>query len=131
MERTSIELRVQSSIVPSAINLARFKVAGKLPNLHVNVSDAKYKILMRLIDVAIPNLDEDLEGKAESRQTDIPPVIVPLSTGLFGSTGPEYNIEDPLSEAEDTSNSRKDIFFDASDGTSQVIMPLSSPFRFL
>lgn len=58
LERTNFDLQVQNSIVPTAYTLARFKVAGHLPALQVNMSDTKYKALMRLIDVAIPNFDD-------------------------------------------------------------------------
>ncbi|KAG6336571.1 hypothetical protein ID866_2509 [Astraeus odoratus] len=107
LERTNIELRVQNSIVPSAINLARFKVAGKLPSLHVNVSDAKYKTLMRLIDVAIPNFDES-EEELELEPVDRGPSVVPLSAGLFSPTGLEYNIDDSQSETEEGGSDRTD-----------------------
>lgn len=123
LERTNIDLQVQNSIVPSVLNLARFKVSGKLPNLHVNLSDAKYKTLMRLIDVAIPQFGEESE-KHRSRPSpsyiDAEPVL-PLSAGLFSPTGPEYNVDDDHSETEHASSNRDDMFFEASDGTSEVI----------
>ncbi|KAI6047634.1 vacuolar protein sorting-associated protein 13 [Pisolithus marmoratus] len=98
LERTNIELEIQRSIVPSAVNLARFKVAGKLPSLHVNVSDAKYKNLMRLIDIGIPNLDDD--SKDATNGVDQGSLAFPLSAGLFSSE-PEYNIDDSQSDEED------------------------------
>ncbi|KAF4605212.1 hypothetical protein EYR40_003995 [Pleurotus pulmonarius] len=55
LERTNLEFQVQSSIVPAALNITRFKIVGKLPTLHLNFSDTKYKALMRLIDVCMPN----------------------------------------------------------------------------
>lgn len=116
LERTNIELKVQSSIVPSAVNLTRFKVSGKLPSLHVNISDAKYKTLMRLIDVAIPDVNDSDENPLDDQVS----IGDPLSMRLFRSTGPEYNIEDPQSESEDGSNNFGDIFFEVRDGGSQV-----------
>jgi vacuolar protein sorting-associated protein 13A/C len=120
LERTNIDLQVQNSIVPSALNLARFKVAGKLPSLHINVSDAKYKILMRLIDVAIPQLGEQLDEneKLSTQHVDKTPTTLPLSAGLFSPTGPEYNVDDAQS---DTGANHDDMFFEASDGTSEVL----------
>ncbi|KAL4070939.1 vacuolar protein sorting-associated protein 13 [Scleroderma citrinum] len=115
LERTNIELKVQSSIVPNAVNLTRFKVSGKLPSLHINISDAKYKILMRLIDVTIPNFNDS----EESRPVDQGPIAVPLSAGLFRSTGPEYNVEDSQPELKEGSSDFGDIFFEAKDGVSQ------------
>lgn len=98
LERTNIELEIQSSIITSAVDLARFKVAGKLPSLHINVSDAKYKTLMRLIDVGIPNLDDD--SQSTTNRVDKGSLVLPLSAGLFSSE-PEYNVEDSQSDEED------------------------------
>jgi vacuolar protein sorting-associated protein 13A/C len=64
--------KAENCIVPKAPNLTRLKVSGELPDLRVNFSgtsiscrctpayrlaDRKYKILMRLVDVAIPHFD--------------------------------------------------------------------------
>lgn len=125
LERTNIDLQVQNSIVPSALNLARFKVSGKLPSLHVNLSDAKYKTLMRLIDVTIPQFGEESEKRHKPKSSppyiDTESIVLPLSAGLFSPTGPEYNVDDDQSETEQASTKRDDIFFEASDGTSVVV----------
>lgn len=124
LERTNIDLQVQNSIVPSALSLARFKIFGKLPSLHVNLSDAKYWTLMRLIDVTIPQCGEDSEKhKSRSSQSyiDTESTVLPLSAGLFSPTGLEYNVEDDHSETELASSNRGDIFFEASDGTLEVV----------
>ncbi|KAG9314366.1 N-terminal region of Chorein, a TM vesicle-mediated sorter-domain-containing protein [Chiua virens] len=121
LERTNIDLQVQNSIVPSALNVARFKVSGKLPTLHVNLSDTKYKTLMRLIDVTIPRLGEDSEKKDKPSPPYVSTesAVLPLSAGLFSPTGPEYNVDDKKSETEHASANRDDIFFEANDGTSE------------
>lgn len=106
LEPTNIELEIQHTIVPSAVALARFKVAGKLPNLHINVSDAKYKILMRLIDVGIPNLDDDSQDT--TARADKGSVVFPPSASLFNSD-PEYNIEDSQSDEEDRPSTQADV----------------------
>ncbi|KAH6673104.1 putative vacuolar protein sorting-associated protein 13 [Halenospora varia] len=59
VEKINIDFIVELSIIPKAPNLAKVRVSGHLPVLHASVSDKKYKSLMRIIDVAIPNLDED------------------------------------------------------------------------
>lgn len=91
LERISIDLQVQNSIVPTAYSLARFKISGNLPSLKVNVSDTKYKSLMRLIDVCIPKFD-DAEYTAA-------PVLPPQNRvasgafqGLFGSKETDYMV---------------------------------------
>jgi vacuolar protein sorting-associated protein 13A/C len=59
VERINIDFIVETSIIPKAPNLTKVRISGHLPVLHASVSDKKYKSLMRIIDVAIPNLDED------------------------------------------------------------------------
>lgn len=72
VEKINIDLIVELSIIPKAPNLAKVRISGNLPVLHASVSDKKYKSLMRLIDVAIPNLDEDEvpAQKAQKAQND-------------------------------------------------------------
>lgn len=92
LERINIELQVQNSIVPTAYSLSRFKVSGKLPSLHVNLSDTKYQSLMRLIDVCIPNFDQGNAAPAPpaptTRQANT------TFQGLFGQKGIEYTIDE-------------------------------------
>ncbi|KAK4050444.1 Vacuolar protein sorting-associated protein 13 [Microbotryomycetes sp. JL201] len=59
LERTSLIFLAQNCILNSAPNLTRFKVSGSLPSLNFNLSDRKYKSLMKMIDVALPNFDDD------------------------------------------------------------------------
>ena len=120
LERININLRVQNSIVPSAFNLARFKISGKLPSLQVNVSDAKYKALMRIIDVAIPHFDDSGDQKPPQTHIDTASLALPLSAGLFGPVGTEYNVDDDEADSEGASTHRDDLFFEASDGSFQV-----------
>ncbi|KAI0669883.1 vacuolar protein sorting-associated protein 13 [Trametes maxima] len=101
LERTNFDLQVQNSIVPTAYTLARFKVSGHLPALQVNMSDTKYKALMRLIDVSIPHFDdaEQAPDRAYTAQKPLPPqryappgFMIP--SGFFGpAPEEEYEIE--------------------------------------
>ncbi|KAF9478514.1 vacuolar protein sorting-associated protein 13 [Pholiota conissans] len=120
LERISVDLQIDKSIVPAAVNIAQFKVSGTLPSLQVNLSDAKYKSLMRLIDVCIPRFGS--EGQSHS-----PPKIMTnafqLPTTLFGQSEPEYNIDDDDSEEQYESDkklaSHEEQFFEAEDGSSE------------
>lgn len=122
LERISLDLQVQNSIVPTAFNLARFKVSGNLPSLQVNLSDTKYKALMRLIDVCIPKFGDSAGGSSAP-----PPLIknasnaFQLPTGLFLQNDIEYNVddEDDDDDADDASNGGDDKFFEADDGSAQ------------
>ena len=125
IERTNISLEVQNSIVPAAYNLARFKVSANLPALQVNMSDAKYKSLMRLIDVCIPKLGDDTPSTLAP-----PPLPKQASSGfqlpsVFSQVNTEYHVEEDDNEGEnegegDPSNADEDLFFEASDGSMQV-----------
>ncbi|KAB5527937.1 hypothetical protein GE09DRAFT_408196 [Coniochaeta sp. 2T2.1] len=66
VQRINVDFVVQTSILPKAPNLTKLKVSGRLPVLHATVSDAKYKTLMRIIDVAIPKFDGDQPQAAPS-----------------------------------------------------------------
>ncbi|KAM7212439.1 putative vacuolar protein sorting-associated protein [Rhypophila decipiens] len=59
VDKINVDFVVETSILPKAPNLTKLKVSGHLPILHATASDAKYKSLMRIIDVAIPKLDQD------------------------------------------------------------------------
>lgn len=59
IEHTNLEFVVRSTIAPTAMNLTRFKVSGRLPALVVNFSNLKYKSLMGLIDISIPKYEDD------------------------------------------------------------------------
>ncbi|KAL0581607.1 Vacuolar protein sorting-associated protein 13 [Marasmius crinis-equi] len=104
LERININLLVQNSIVPSFAQLARFKVSGNLPSLQVNLSDNKYKALMRLIDVGIPKFGDDTPAPT----TNIPDF--PLGPArLFPQIDTEYHMEDD----EEPSTSKSETFYDA------------------
>lgn len=125
LERTNIDLQVQNSIVPTAYNLARFKVSGHLPTLQVNLSDTKYKTLMRLIDIAVPHFDDDASGKQPDRPTLDTGGVFRLPTGLFGPSQPDYEVGETL-DTKDSQQSvaaapeQDDEFFEADQGNSQV-----------
>ncbi|KAK7064233.1 hypothetical protein R3P38DRAFT_3417731, partial [Favolaschia claudopus] len=114
LERTNFDLQVQNSIVPTAFSLARFKVSGHLPGLQVNLSDTKYKALMRLIDVCIPKFGDDTAAVAPP-SLPVNANTFQLPTGLFGQSDTEYNVADD--EEDSASNAGDDKFFEALDGS--------------
>jgi hypothetical protein len=102
LHKVSLEFLIQSSIVPSAVSLTRFKIDGNLPRLHVNFSDEKYKSLMRIIDSAIPNFEAvhtDLQTAyftaAISAHSES---ALKLQENLFSESYPEYQIMDVREE---------------------------------
>ncbi|OSD03423.1 vacuolar protein sorting-associated protein 13 [Trametes coccinea BRFM310] len=134
LERTNFDLQVQNSIVPTAYTLARFKVSGHLPALQVNMSDTKYKSLMRLIDVAIPHFDDEEEVPARTYSARKPSTsqrhtstAFKIPSGFFGpAPEDEYAIETddedqaavtPKSPQRPERDDDNDEFFEADPGT--------------
>ncbi|KAF9015159.1 vacuolar protein sorting-associated protein 13 [Cyathus striatus] len=112
LERINVELQVEKSIVPTALNIAQFRVSGNLPSLQVNFSDTKYKSLMRLVDVCIPKF-ENSQLNTSHPHDDKAGFQLPAS--IFGPTGTEYNIEDDQAvEVDDEAGDEQ--FFEAEDG---------------
>jgi len=120
-----MDFEVQNSIVPTAYNLARFKVSGNLPTLQLNMSDIMYRSLMRLIDVCIPHFGDDTQKKPQVPQapksefplSPLPPTF-PLP-GVFRAKETSYTVEDEASIAEKQQGEEEDKdeeFFEASGG---------------
>jgi vacuolar protein sorting-associated protein 13A/C len=99
VDRINIDFLVQVSILPKAPNLTKFKISGHLPMLQASISDLKYKTLMRLIDVAIPNFDDEEEEVAASIK-EVVHRPHPLIRGDTGTSNHEDLIIDDESDAE-------------------------------
>ncbi len=65
VDKINMDFTIETSIVPKASDLTKFRISGHLPVLHASMSDTKYKNLMKLIDVAIPKFDTE-PGAAKS-----------------------------------------------------------------
>ena len=59
IDRINMDFTLETSIVPKATDLTKTRISGNLPVLHASISDKKYKNLMRIIDVAVPNFEEN------------------------------------------------------------------------
>ena len=64
IDRINMDFVLETSIIPKASDLTKTRISGHLPVLHASISDLKYKNLMRLIDVAIPNFGDDSTSEA-------------------------------------------------------------------
>ncbi|KAF2789276.1 vacuolar protein sorting-associated protein 13 [Melanomma pulvis-pyrius CBS 109.77] len=63
VDRINMDFKIEICIVPKGSDLTKFRISGNLPVLHASISDAKYKNLMKLIDVAVPKFDSDDSSK--------------------------------------------------------------------
>lgn len=57
LDKLSIKLTLGVSILPEAYNLARFKIGGEVPDIKLSLNDFQYKSIMKIIDSAIPDLE--------------------------------------------------------------------------
>jgi len=69
VERINMDFDIEACIVPKANDLTKFRVVGHLPVLHAQFSDAKYKALMKLLEVAIPKFDDAKVEAARPRSS--------------------------------------------------------------
>ncbi|ERF76935.1 hypothetical protein EPUS_02647 [Endocarpon pusillum Z07020] len=67
IDRINMDFTLETSIVPKAADITKTRVSGHLPVLHASISDKKYKNLMKLIDVAIPQFDEDMDSEGDDK----------------------------------------------------------------
>ena len=118
LERINIDLQFHTSIVPTVLNLPRFKMSGKLPSLQVNFSDSKYKSLLRLIDMCIPNFVDEGDDSAIGplQPTGSGAEAFKLRPTLFGQPETEYGFDDDVEDAD----SGDSLFFEADDGSTNV-----------
>lgn len=122
LERTSIDFSIQNSILPSALQLARLRVSGKLPELKVNLSNVKYKSLMRLIDIAIPKLGEPEPGlKIIPKRPELQGLQ--LTSNVFAQSRHEWTVDEDGGDSE-TEDSGGDEFYDTAEGTPMVSVKL-------
>lgn len=68
IDRINVDFVIELCIVPKVTELTRTRISGHLPELHASISDAKYKSLMKLIDIAIPRFDEDEQSDASKQK---------------------------------------------------------------
>lgn len=129
LERINMDFEVQNSIVPTAYNLARFKVSGTLPTLQLNMSDIKYRSLMRLIDVCIPHFGDDAPKKPqipEALKSEFPLSPLPPTftlPGVFRVKEASYTVGDDASIVENQKAEQGDNdeeFSEASSGDTDV-----------
>ncbi|KAI1733917.1 hypothetical protein F4680DRAFT_368242 [Xylaria scruposa] len=122
VDKINVDFVVALSILPKAPNLTKVKVSGHMPVLQVNVSDTKYKSLMRLIDVAIPKLGSQEQQTAETQPRPKRPRLLSSASHL-SNTGHSrkrssnlFLTQETAIILEDDSDIDEDEFEDAEDG---------------
>ncbi|XP_049761829.1 intermembrane lipid transfer protein VPS13C isoform X1 [Elephas maximus indicus] len=108
LQPMDIHVELAKAMVEKDIRMARFKVSGGLPLMHVRLSDQKMKDVLCLID-SIPLPQKSLAQSPE-RQISSVPVI---SDGTKGLLDTSLLLDGVESESDDE-------YFDAEDGDSQA-----------
>lgn len=138
VERINIQLSLQNSILPSRVRLPssldipRMKISGRLPSLRVNISDTKYKALVKFVDTAIPKFDRaefisDSQRHVQVNNDTAPDILKP--SGFFLS---DQLVDYPLEDGNDDNSTKdKDSFLDAEDDSSSVSVFLNNRSAYL
>jgi vacuolar protein sorting-associated protein 13A/C len=113
LQKVSLDFLIHLSIVPSAVNLARFKVHGHLPQLHINFSDEKYKALMGIIDAAIPNFGiQETQIQKISEQSTRSKDTMKLQGNFFSEFDSDYLVtENSKGQVTSTQNNEQSVSF--------------------
>lgn len=107
------------------------KISGRLPSLRVNISDTKYKALMKFVDTAIPKFGR-AEFISDSQHVQVnndtaPDILKP--SGFFLS---DQLVDYPLEDGNDDNSVKdKDSFMDAEDDSSSVSVLLDNRLTYL
>ncbi|KAI8811809.1 hypothetical protein BJ742DRAFT_753443 [Cladochytrium replicatum] len=56
IERVDVAFRIEWLILSKTVQFTRLKISGELPRLRLNLTDRKYKSLMRIIDIVLASL---------------------------------------------------------------------------
>ncbi|KAI0196929.1 hypothetical protein F4808DRAFT_439325, partial [Astrocystis sublimbata] len=124
VDKINVDFVVALSIMPKAPNLTKVKVSGHMPVLQANVSDTKYKNLMKIIDVAIPKLGNQEQQATEAKpRPNRPRLLSSASNQSNTGHGRKRSSNLFLTQQtaiilEDDSDIDEDEFEDAEDGDS-------------
>ncbi|CAO2634463.1 Intermembrane lipid transfer protein VPS13C [Lemmus lemmus] len=114
LQPMDIHVELAKAMVEKEVRMARFKVSGGLPLMHVRISDQKIKDTLGLIN-SIP-LPQKSSTQSPERQVASIPV---LSGGTKGLLGTSLLLDGLESESDDE-------YFDAEDGDLQTARPVKA-----
>ncbi|KAI5802352.1 hypothetical protein FPQ18DRAFT_313508 [Pyronema domesticum] len=132
VDRINIDFILEISILPKAPNLTKFKMTGHLPVLQASMSDKKYKALMRIIDVAIPKLDDEETPKIVKKPVKEPVKKEPTTyADIRRASAFQFSTQQQeLLLDEDSDDDDDDQFEEASDGIAPGFHQKNFEFKF-
>lgn len=101
IDRINVDFVLEMCIVPKSTELTRTRISGHLPELHATMSDAKYKGLMKLIDIAIPRFEEGGQNSQPSSGNQQGKVSVSGNRARSASFQPSSQRELPVVDDSD------------------------------
>ncbi|XP_058914527.1 intermembrane lipid transfer protein VPS13C isoform X3 [Kogia breviceps] len=111
LQPMDIHVELAKAMVERDIRMARFKVSGGLPLMHVRISDQKMKDMLHLIN-SIP-LPQKSSAQSPERQVSSIPITPARTKGLLGTPLLLDGVESGEEESDDE-------YFDAEDGDTQT-----------
>ncbi|KAJ3332602.1 hypothetical protein HDU76_013706 [Blyttiomyces sp. JEL0837] len=103
LEQVDVSFNIELSIMPKLAHHVRTSIAGKLPRLHINLSERKYKTIMKILNLVLAGQD----GKPKAQ------AAIPSDWNYTG--GPAAAIEDLVMQSDNDADS----FFDAEENLDQ------------
>lgn len=104
IERIDMNFLIEMCILPGKSEFTKFKISGHLPLLSINLSDSKYKILMKIVDFIVP-VDEEESAKIK-QPTKRPQIVNANQTSanniiterIWGAQEADYILPDSASD---------------------------------
>ena len=109
VDRINVDFLIETCIVPKGSDLTKSRITGKLPVLHASMSDAKYKNLMKLLDVAIPKFDDDSNQSTQNQKKST------QQKALAGPSAPATNLPRPRSKSFQFSSQQQELLVEDED----------------
>lgn len=118
-------------ILPKESSFTWMKISGKLPRLHLNLSDKKYKALMKTLDLisySFSSSAEEVDTKhPKALMPDNPPPVVAAEEWDFSPTQ-EFFMADEFHDAEediDSTNDDETVYNQKTTSQSQELIKMS------
>lgn len=107
IERIDMKFQVEMCILPGKTEFTKFKISGHLPLLSVNLSDSKYKTLMKIVDFIVPTSDDDEDNVEINKSKERPRIQDTnyvsskniITERFWGSQDRDFSLPDSASDS--------------------------------
>ncbi|KAI8363865.1 hypothetical protein EDC96DRAFT_608831 [Choanephora cucurbitarum] len=84
IERIDMNFLIELCILPGKTEYTKIKVSGQLPLLSINLSDSKYKILMKIVDFAVPKTEADPDSTTDKTRPQLKTASPTSNSNILG-----------------------------------------------